>query len=235
MLRGAVLTAGLLGFGTMSQAACRLALLLAVDVSSSVDDAEYALQRDGLAAALRHEDVVHAMLNGPGPVAFAIYEWSGRRQQRVMVDWTMIHEASDIEAVAATVQAAPRSYNEFPTAMGYAMGFGHTMITRAPVCRRRVIDVSGDGITNDGFGPELAYKHFAFDNIVVNGLAIKGEEREVLDYYETKVAHGPLSFVEVAQSFEDFERVMVRKLFRELSEVVVGHQALPQQGFWALR
>ncbi|WP_425041162.1 DUF1194 domain-containing protein [Primorskyibacter sp. S187A] len=224
-MRGALFSAALATaalVATVAQANCRVALLLAVDVSSSVDEGEHDLQRDGLAAALRHADVADAILQGPGEVALAIYEWSGRRQQRVVVDWTMMRGLGDIEAVAATVQAAPRSYSEFPTAMGYALGFGHTMMERAPECRRKVIDLSGDGVTNDGFSPALTYKHFDFSDITVNGLAIKGAEADVVPYFEGVVARGPLSFVEVAQGYEDFERVMVRKLYRELSEMLVG-------------
>ncbi|MGX9354910.1 DUF1194 domain-containing protein [Roseobacteraceae bacterium S113] len=206
----------------VSEAACRVALLLAIDVSSSVDAGEHDLQRTGLAQALRHGDVQEAILRGPGHVALAVYEWSGRRQHRVVVDWTVLDGPDDIAAVAATVEAAPRSYAEFPTAMGYAMGFGHTLMTRAPDCARQVIDVSGDGLSNDGFGPQLAYKHFDFDAITVNGLAIDTGEVAVIDYYEAEVARGPLSFVEVARGFEDFERAMVRKLYRELSEIIVG-------------
>lgn len=227
MLRGTSLIAlplagALSALAPVAEAACRVALLLAVDVSSSVDDAEHDLQREGLAQALIQEDVQHAMLSGPAPVALAIYEWSGRRQQRIVVDWTMVESAADILAISNTVSVAPRSYAQFPTAMGYALGFGHTMMRRAPECRRQVIDLSGDGVTNDGFGPLLAYKHFEFDEITVNGLAIEGAEANVVEYFETRVAQGPLSFVEVAASYADFERAMTRKLYRELSEIVVG-------------
>lgn len=221
MWRAACL-AGALLWAAQGAEACRLALLLAVDVSSSVDDYEHDLQRGGLAAALTHEDISSAILNGPGEVALAIYEWSGRRQQRVVVDWTMLRGRGDLLSVAETVLAAPRSFTEYPTAMGFALGFGHTMMRRAPACGRQVIDLSGDGRTNDGFGPDLAYKHFDFSRIVVNGLAIRGADVEVVEYFEREVAHGPLSFVEVARNYADFERAMVRKLYRELSEVVFG-------------
>lgn len=224
-VRAAALAAGLALAApapALAQASCRLALLLAVDVSSSVDAAEHDLQRTGLARALAQEDVRRAILTGPGPVALAVYEWSGRRQQRVTVDWTLIAGAADLEAVIAAIAAAPRSQTRFPTAMGYALGFGHTMMRRAPECRRRVIDLSGDGVTNDGFGPRLAYRHFGFDGITVNGLAVEGAEEDVRRYFETEVAHGPDAFVEVARSYADFERAMTRKLFRELSEVIVG-------------
>jgi hypothetical protein len=201
---------------------CRLALLLATDVSSSVDAREHDLQRAGLARALTAPAVRAAVLAGPGPVALAAYEWSGRRQHRLTVDWTLVSDAATLERIAARIAAAPRSHSRFPTAMGFALGYGHTLMRRAPECRRQVIDLSGDGITNDGFGPLLAYKHFDFGAITVNGLAIEGADAEVVAYFEREVAHGPLAFVEIAASYADFERAMTRKLVRELSEVIVG-------------
>jgi len=212
-----------------AETTCRLALLLAIDVSSSVDAREHELQREGLARALLAEDVRRAILTGPGPVALAVYEWSGRRQQQIVVDWTLIDGADRLEAVSARVRATPRSYARFPTAMGFGLGFGHTMMRDAPACARQVIDLSGDGVTNDGFGPQLAYKHFDFTAITVNGLAIEGADEDVVRYFTTEVAHGPLSFVEIAASHADFERAMTRKLYRELSEVIVG-ESLPVGG-----
>ena len=97
----------------------------------------------------------------------------------------------------------------------------------APDCARRVIDVSGDGINNQGFAPALAYKHFPFQGITVNGLVILGHDATVLRHYRDEVLRGPGAFLELAQGFEDFERAMGRKLFREISDIVLG--ALPAQ------
>ena len=206
-----------------AEAACRLALLLALDVSSSVDDREYALQRDGLAAALTSADVQGAILErGGGSVALAVYEWSGRRQSVVVQDWVMLQSAADIAAVADRLRAAERSYSRFPTALGYALGFGATLLQEAPRCDRQVIDVSGDGITNDGFWPQLAYRHFPFDGVTVNGLAVLGADPAVVDHYEFEVMHGPGAFVETAEGYEGYERAMVRKLYREIRNRVVG-------------
>ena len=209
--------------GAPAEAACRLALLLALDVSSSVDADEYALQRDGLAAALRAPEITGALL-APDlpPVALAIYEWSGRRQSAVVVGWTLLLSAQDIESVAARLQSTPRSQSRFPTAMGYALGFGATLMQDAPACDRQVIDVSGDGITNDGFRPQLAYKHFPFDTITVNGLAVLGADAQVLTYYQDEVRHGPGAFVETSPGYAGFKDAMTRKLFREINDMVVG-------------
>ncbi|MBY6113341.1 DUF1194 domain-containing protein [Mameliella alba] len=221
---GAAFAAALFPAG--AEAACRLALLLALDVSSSVDEAEYILQRDGLAAALMNEDVAGAILQeGGGSVAFAVYEWSGRRQSVVIQDWVLLQSMADIVAVSDRLRTVQRSYRRFPTALGYALGFGATMMGEAPECARRVIDVSGDGITNDGFWPQLAYRHFPFDGITVNGLAVLGADPDVVDHFEFEVMHGPGAFVETAKGYEGYERAMIRKLYREIQDRVVG--ALP--------
>lgn len=208
--------------------ACPLALVLAQDVSSSVDEVEYVLQRDGLAAALISEDVKGAILSGGG-IALAVYEWSGRRQSRIVLDWTWLESPADIEAASALISGARRSFSRFPTAMGYALGFGAGVMQRAPDCDRQVIDLSGDGITNDGFWPQLAYKHFPFDGITVNGLAVLGADPDVVDHFQFEVLHGPGAFLETAQGYEGYERAMTRKLYREIETRVVGSIA-PQQG-----
>lgn len=208
--------------------ACPLALVLAQDVSSSVDEVEYILQRDGLAAALISEDVQGAILSGGG-IALAVYEWSGRRQSRIVLDWTWLESPADIEAASLLISGARRSFSRFPTAMGYALGFGAGLMQRAPDCDRQVIDLSGDGITNDGFWPQLAYKHFPFDGITVNGLAVLGADPDVVDHFQFEVLHGPGAFLETAQGYEGYERAMTRKLYREIETRVVG-SILPQQG-----
>jgi hypothetical protein len=220
------LVAGLAG-PALAQAPCRLALLLALDVSSSVDDGEYALMRDGLAAALTDPDIEAALLGQGGTVALGVYEWSGRRQSVVVQDWVTIRSAGDIAAVAARLRGAERSFARFPTALGYALGFGATMMARAPDCARRVIDVAGDGITNDGFWPRLAYEHFAFDGITVNGLAVLGADPDVVDHYRFELRRGPGSFVETAPGYDGFRAAMVRKLYREIEDRVVGAAGTP--------
>lgn len=195
---------------------CALALLFALDVSASVDQVEYRQQREGLAAALLSPAVQEAVLTQEGGVAFAAYEWSGRHQQDEALGWTLVTDAAGLLSVARVLAEGPRSYAEFPTAIGYALAYGEGMLRDAPVCARRVIDISGDGIGNEGFGPEAAYREFDFDAITVNGLAIGGDDPELLAYYHTRIPHGPGAFVEVAEDFADYENAMRRKLLREL-------------------
>ena len=210
------------GVGAAWAEGCRLALLLALDVSSSVDDEEYLLQKNGLAAALTDPDVSRAILQGEGSVALAVYEWSGRRQSVVVLDWALLTDEAALDGAVGQILAAPRSNNRFPTAMGYALGFGSGMLGRAPDCARQVIDVSGDGITNDGFRPRQAYSNFPFQDVTVNGLAVTGSDPRVLEYFVGEVAYGPGAFVEVAGGYEDFRRAMTMKLFRELNDMIIG-------------
>lgn len=226
-LVGAVLAAALATWGGPGAAApCRLALALAIDVSSSVDAREDALQRNGLAAALVAPDVMRAFLAAPGPVALSVFEWSSRADQTVLVDWRLIRGAADLHAVAARISGSVRSSEVAATAMGHALAFGSRMLERAPDCARHVIDLAGDGENNDGYGPRLAYKNFAFSGVVVNGLAINGADYEaeirLIDFFRTEVLRGPGAFLEIAQGFEDYERAMRRKLERELTGPVAG-------------
>lgn len=205
---------------------CRLALALALDISVSVDEAEDALQRQGLAAALLAPEVHDAFFSSPMPVALAVYEWSGRSVQHIIMDWRMIENSGDVLAAATQISQSKRSDTQSATAMGYALAFGAALLERAPPCLFKTIDLSGDGSNNDGYGPQNAYRHFPFNDVVVNGLVINAADFEgelfLIPFFENNVLHGPGAFLEVAQGFEDFERAMRRKLERELSGLQLG-------------
>lgn len=217
---------GFVIWGGLSQTAlaqdhCRLALVLALDVSSSVDAGEYALQRDGLAAALDDPLIRNAILDGDGHVAVAIYEWSGRRQSAIVNPWVALTDDAAIDGLIRSLRSSLRSHSRFPTAMGYALGFGATLLSQGPVCDRNVIDLSGDGENNDGFSPRLAYRNFPFSNVTVNGLAVLGGSDEVLDYFHREVRYGHGAFVETSDGYEGYRDAMTRKLFRELNDMIV--------------
>ena len=206
--------------------ACRLALVLAIDVSSSVDAREDALQRGGLARALQAPEVVDAFFAGSEPVALAAFEWSGRYNQAILLDWTLIRSPDGLADAANQIARSTRSQTEFPTSLGYALGFASTLLARAPSCLFQTVDVAGDGENNDGFGPAEAYIAFPFDGVTVNGLVVNGADFEgemmLVPYYENQVIRGPGAFVEVANGFEDYENAMRRKLLRELSVMAIG-------------
>lgn len=214
---------------TLSAQGCRLALVLAMDVSSSVDATEDQLQRQSTTAALISEGVTKAFFASDLPVALAVYEWSGRYNQELILDWTMIDSQAALLGAAQTVANSTRSHNDFPTAMGYGLGYGGTLLARAPTCLYRTVDIAGDGQNNEGFGPKLAYAEFGFDGVTVNGLVINAADFEaetgLIAFYKSEVLHGPGAFMVVANGFDDFERAMRIKLERELTPPAIG--ALP--------
>ena len=197
-------------------AACPLALIIAMDGSSSVDAREHALQLQGLAQALQDPDVIDA-ISSVGGIWFSSFEWSGRYQQVMQVDWSFLDGEESAKAAAAKLATSRRGFNEFPTALGYALGYAAVHLNAVPErCARQVIDVAGDGVNNEGFGPASAYRAFPFKGVVVNGLAIKGAKPDPATYYRNNVIRGPGAFVEVASGFDDYADAMKRKLLREV-------------------
>lgn len=215
-----------LTFPDTGGASCRLALALGLDVSRSVSDPAYAVQVKGVQAALADADVRAAILTPEGRVALAIYEWSGRWQQRVIVGWTILETETDIDAVIATLDEVERSFRGV-TAVGRALFFGGRLLLGAPDCAARVLDLSGDGRNNDGPNPTSIYARYNFGDITVNGLAIGGLEIGILDYYHAEVIRGPGAFVEYAEDWRDFPPVFRRKLLRELSPDLFSAVVIP--------
>lgn len=216
MLRSACAGLAMLILTATPVPACPLALVLALDVSSSVDDQEHRLQSDGLALALTDPAVIESILS-QGGIWIAAFEWSGRRNQRILIDWTHLNSLRVIGQAAARIRDARRSTNEFPTALGYALGFASVYLKKSPPgCVRRVIDVAGDGVNNEGFAPSNAYNAFDFRGVTVNGLVIKGADPDPEAFYREQVIHGPGSFVEIADGYEDYAEAMRRKLIREV-------------------
>ncbi len=235
-LVGAILLCGLAG-GAAAQSPCRLALVLGMDISSSVDPLEDALQRGGLARALRSEPVVDAILSQPDrPVALAMFEWSGRLQQDMVLGWTMLTDAQTIAQVSEQIARSRRSYDVFATGIGHALTYAHDLFAQGPACDARVLDLSGDGVNNDGINPAAAYASTDFAAITVNALAIEVQEdgtdhapgaggvSGLTAYFQQVVIRGPGAFVETARGFEDVERAMQRKLLREL-QIQIGRNA----------
>lgn len=218
----------LIGLAAPAGAAeCRLALLLGLDISSSVDAQEDALQRGGMVAALTAPEVVQAFFAVDAPVALGVFEWSGRYNQEVILDWTLIDSRAALVTAAETIAASKRSYNEFPTAMGEALIFAAEMMARGPSCLHRTVDVAGDGENNEGDGPQLAYADPVFDSITVNGLVVANAadfqtEDRLTQFYADQVLHGPSAFMVVADGFDDYERAMREKLERELGVAMIG-------------
>lgn len=221
------------GMAKAQENACRQALALGLDVSGSVDDDEYRLQLDGLAAALLDPRVKEAFLAMPrAPVQLAIYEWSGLNQQRLLVDWTIVSDERVLKLVSTRLRGTFGSYTDPSTAIGSAMVFGAGLLQRREDCWQRTLDISGDGPANIGPAPGLI-PDAAVGGITINGLVVVPNSRAnttknlrnvktLLEYYEAQVIRGPGAFVEVAGDFEDFQNAMTRKLLRELAGLTVS-------------
>lgn len=215
-----------------AQADCRQALLLALDVSGSVDALEYRLQLDGLAAALDDPQVRAAFLAMPdAPVRLMVMEWSGPDFQRRVVGWRDITGSEALGGVIATLRGTGRAEADLSTAIGSALIRGGAEVQAQADCWRRVIDVSGDGKSN--VGPLPGSVGTPLSGVTVNGLVIgekvptAGEARfpeigELTAYYRAYVLRGEGAFLETAYGFEDFEAAMERKLLRELQVVAVS-------------
>ena len=219
------LIAGFCAFANPAEA-CRLALILALDVSSSVDAAEDRLQRAGLAAALIAPDVQAAFLASPDPVALFVFEWSGRYNQDNIARWTMINDPGDLYTVAQAVLESTRVNDDFPTAMGYALGHAAIQMQQMPQCAFHTIDLAGDGINNEGFSPVQAYAAFPFEGVSVNGLVIQTQgDDDPAAFYRDHVIRGRGAFFETANGFADYENAMRRKLIREVAPLILGDAA----------
>ena len=207
---------------TPAQAACKLALVLGIDISSSVDPEEYRLQLDGLADALESDGVIEAILDPPGAhMVVTAYEWSGYPQQDVIAPWTALHSAQDVRRFANRLRAHPRPYWDFATAVGVSLEYGADLLAEAPDCARQVIDLSGDGVNNIGPEPAQIYATGRMEGITVNGLVILGADPDPLPYYRNHVIFGPKAFVAVASDFRDYRRAMEGKLIREISDTMI--------------
>jgi hypothetical protein len=208
--------------GEVEAAECRLALTLAVDVSSSVDTEEYRLQIEGIAGALKDPEVRASILQRDTTVALQVFEWSGESDQSVIKDWTTIATSADLDRLADELVAHERPFLGGQTALGQAIDFALTQLQRGPACWEAKIDVSGDGQTNEGIRPQDLYWKRSFGDVTVNGLAIESNVPGLFGYYQDFVIRGPDAFVIRARNYADFARAMREKLIRELGVPQLG-------------
>ncbi|MDP6352174.1 MAG: DUF1194 domain-containing protein [Alphaproteobacteria bacterium] len=195
-----------------------LELVLAVDVSASIDAVEYGLQMSGLAAAFRHPEVVSAIeASTIGGIATTVVHWSGARAQAVAVDWTRISDAASAARFADRVGGVPRTIAGGATSISGAIQFALTEIQGNPFEGARLtIDVSGDGRSNSGPLPTTVRDQALALGVTINGLAIVKDQPFVDAYYQENVIGGPNAFVLRAEDYEDFARAIVEKLVREI-------------------
>jgi hypothetical protein len=196
-------------------------LVLALDISLSVDLNEHRLQRDGLAAALLDEAVVEAFLAGGGYVDLAVFEWSGQYDQSLIVNWTRIENRAVLEGVATRLIEVPQSDRTGRTGLGAAMLYARDMLAQRAACQTLTLDVSGDGPNNNGPSPERLHRLMSERGITVNALVIEGAvQTDALHlgaYFRDRVISGPQAFAEVITGFDAYKPAMISKLLRELA------------------
>ncbi len=199
-------------------AQCDIELVLAMDVSRSVSTREYALQIGGLAQALSHPEVIEAIEFLPGGVMATVMIWGDAGQQKVTTGWTHLTSPENIIPFARKVAETRRYFGFTLTGLGQAMIFADKLTETNPKrCRRRIIDISGDGVWNHGPRPSAVWRSDISRDVTINGVVIMGATPNPLPHYEAEVIGGPGAFVEVAEDFEDYAPAILRKLLRELA------------------
>lgn len=193
-----------------------LELVLAVDISASVDDAEYGLQTAGIARALRDPEVGAAIESlGAGGIAVAVMPWS--RDAVLAVGWTRLDGAPAAERLAARIEGLPRARIGVTTGIGTALARARALLgSNGFEGRRRAVDVSGDGKNNSGLPLWVERNRTLAAGVTINGLTILDDDPTLADYYANHVIGGPGAFLVTAAGFEDFARAFREKLLREI-------------------
>jgi len=236
-IRLTIVALAVIGFCCLNRAALAddervdLLLVLASDVSRSVDDRKFKLQREGYANAIVDPRVVRAMTAGPqGRIAICFVEWASEYEQKVVIDWTVIGSEAEPQEVARRIREAPRSFwgrTSISTAIDYSMA----QLARSPFqAPRHVINVSGDGDNNSGRPITRARDDAIAQGVTINGLVILSEVPLATNpshthppggltaYYENNVIGGPGAFAVEAQDFESFGDSLIGKLIKEIAE-----------------
>lgn len=248
---GAVLVAGMLAGGDVSTQAAPnsqrsqpvdeskrvdVELVLAVDVSYSMDLEELALQREGYALAITSKEFLQALKTGPnGKVAVTYFEWAASHDQKIVVPWRMIDGPESADAVAEEILKAPLR-RASRTSISGAINFGMALFEANDYRGlRRVIDISGDGPNNNGEGVTAARDAAVNKGVTINGLPIMIKETnyatmdiENLDlYYEDCVIGGAGSFVVSIKSRDKFREAIRTKLILEVANRMPEHRVVP--------
>ncbi len=203
-----------------------LKLVLAIDVSRSIDEDEARLQRQGYIQALTDPRVIDAMTAGQHRrIALCYIEWAGDHFHKTTIDWTAIDGAAAAGRFAAAIAAAPPESERW-TAVGAALRYSGEKLARSPFrAARQVIDISGDGKNNNGPPAERVRDELVARGIVINALPIVNDRPTFgrpppadLDvWFEENVIGGPGAFSIVAKGFGDFARAVRTKMTREIS------------------
>ena len=208
------------------------ALVLLTDVSRSIDDVEFKLEKEGYAAAFSDPRVLAAIAAGPNArIAIAYMEFAGEGQTKTVLDWTVVDGASTAAAFTGSLTDAPRSFYG-RTAIGSAIVQATALLSEAaPNAARAIIDVAGDGTSNSGTAVTFARDQALAAGITINGLAIINDHPVsytfahvqppggLTQWYRDNVSGGPGSFVLEVHDFHTFGEAMARKLISEIAEL----------------
>jgi hypothetical protein len=213
-----------------------LLLVLASDVSRSVDAGKFQLQREGYAAAISNPRVLDAISSGRhGRIGLLFLEWSGMGNQKVVIDWTLIDGAKAARAFGDQLLESPRSFAD-RTSISSGIDAAVEQLAKAPfTATRRTIDVSGDGTNNAGRGVDSARDAALALGITINGLVILSERPlpwnpehtnppgGLANYYRDNVVGGPGAFVLEAKDFNSFGEAIIKKLIAEIADASLPH------------
>jgi hypothetical protein len=214
-----------------------LLLVLAVDVSRSIDATKFQLQREGYAAAVADPHVLEAIHTGrTGRIGLTFVEWSGVGAQKVVIDWTTIGDVDSAKGFGDRLLEAPRSFAD-RTSISGAIEFAMGQLDKAPYeAARRTIDVSGDGTNNAGRDVAMLRDEAVAKGITINGLVILSDNPMswnpdhtnppggLANYYRNNVVGGPSAFVMVAENFNSFGQAIIKKM---IAEVAQAHEPRP--------
>lgn len=212
----------LLAVAPLSARACELALVIALDVSRSVDKYEYALMRNGVGQAFMDNDVIDLIEWMPGGMKVTVTQWGGVGQQRQPIFWRHLSDRQSVARFVAELVDIDRGFWMADTNVSEALLHADQMFRQVgAACRRQVIDVSGDGVANAGPKVLPIAAAVGSKGVTINGLVVSGARPDPVAYYVAEVIHGPMAFVEVTHSYQDYARAMKRKLLRELAPNLV--------------
>ncbi len=203
-------------------------LVLAVDISRSVDDVEYDLQMTGIAKAFRHPEIIN-LIGQQNGVAVTLFQWDETADQRHMVPWQLLRDPATVLSFAGQVEALERRRLRRFTGIGRALEFGVRLIAENEFAGRRLkIDISGDGRDNIGSLTPASRQRAGSLGIAINGLPILIETFNLETYYREEVILGPDAFLEIAHDYRDFARAFLRKLRREITPFMSQNDPTPR-------
>ncbi len=215
MLRRIAFTA-CLAFAPVTLPACETALILTIDVSNSVDPSEFRLQTHGLADALQDPEIIDTLVSGDA--ALAVVQWSGTDKQEISIPWTRIRTVLDVQALSQQARALERAFVLSDTAPAEAIHFALRMFDDVAQCKRRVIDISGDGTPNAGTEVREARNRAERQGVTINAIAIESLGLAITNFYRGAVITRN-GFVMTARTHREYPQTLRKKILRELSRI----------------